>query len=192
MTWATRERKSPAVGITATGRAHQLTVSMPPTNLRADLLQDWRANRPDLRGRLVMVAFRLAHHASRNRYGARRVPATAYGLVYRVVVEWVLGIEIPWKTSIGPGARLRHGVGLVINDRSVIGARVLLRHGVTIGNAVAAGPCPVIGDDVEIGAGAVVIGGITVGDGARIGANAVVTKDVPAGGVAVGNPMRLR
>ncbi|MBM7520288.1 serine O-acetyltransferase/putative colanic acid biosynthesis acetyltransferase WcaB [Nocardioides nitrophenolicus] len=167
-------------------------MSMPPTSLRAEVLQDWRANRPDPRGRLVLAAFRLAHRASRNRSGAWRVPATAYGLLYRVLVEWVLGIEIPWKTSIGPGARLRHGVGLVVNDRSVIGARVLLRHGVTIGNARAGGPCPVIGDDVEIGAGAVIVGGITVGDGARIGANAVITKDVPAGAVAVGNPMRLR
>jgi serine O-acetyltransferase/putative colanic acid biosynthesis acetyltransferase WcaB len=170
---------------------HQWEVSTPQQTVRADLLQDWRANRPDLRGRLVMVAFRLAHRASSNRHGAWRVPATAYGLLYRLVVEWVLGIEIPWKTTIGPGTRLRHGVGLVVNDRSVIGARVLLRHGVTIGNAAAGGPCPVIGDDVEIGAGAVVIGGISVGDGARIGANAVVTKDVPAGAVAVGNPARL-
>lgn len=138
-----------------------------------------------------MVAFRVAHVASRHRHGPLAPIALAAGLFYRVTVEWVLGIEIPWKTAIGPGARLRHGVGLVINDDTVIGARVMLRHGVTLGNVQRAGECPVIGDDVEIGSGAVILGGITIGDRARIGANSVVTKDVPADGVAVGNPARL-
>jgi serine O-acetyltransferase/putative colanic acid biosynthesis acetyltransferase WcaB len=157
-----------------------------------ELLQDWSANAPDLRGRCVMVAFRLAHLASRHRRGPAAVPAMAYGIVYRLGVEWLMGIEIPWKTRIGPGARLRHGVGLVINDETLIGARVMLRHGVTIGNVRRGGECPVLGDDVELGAGAAVLGGITVGDGARIGANSVVTIDVPAGATAVGNPARLR
>lgn len=160
--------------------------------LKDELLQDWAANAPDKRGRLVMVAFRLAHVASRNRHGLIGIPARVYGLWYRVAVEWVMGIEIPWKTTIGPGARLRHGVGLVLNDDCVIGARVMLRHGVTIGNVGRGGPCPVLGDDVEVGSGAVIIGGIAIGDGARIGANAVVTKDVPAGWVAVGNPATIR
>lgn len=160
--------------------------------LKQELLQDWAANAPDQRGRLVMGAFRLAQVASRNRQGPIGLISRAYGVVYRVGIEWVLGIEIPWKTTIGPGARLRHGVGLVINDDTVIGARVMLRHGVTIGNVGRGGACPVIGDDVEIGSGAVIIGGITIGDGAKIGANAVVTKDVPAGWVAVGNPATIR
>lgn len=156
------------------------------------ILQDWSANAPDKRGRIVMVAFRLAHRASRRRSGMLAIPAMAYGVVYRLLVEWMLGIEIPWKTAIGPGARLRHGVGLVVNDHTVIGSRVMLRHGVTIGNVGRGGACPVIGDDVEIGSGAAILGGITIGDGARIGANAVVTKDVPPGWVAVGNPATIR
>ena len=155
------------------------------------LLQDWAANRPDARGRLVMAAFRLAQLASSHRRGALALPALMYGIVYRLGIEWVLGIEIPWKTTIGPGARLRHGVGVVINDDTVIGARVLLRHGVTIGNTRRGGPCPVLGDDVEIGCGAVIVGGITIGDGARIGANAVVSFDVPAGAIVAANPASL-
>ncbi|MEJ7633691.1 serine acetyltransferase [Aeromicrobium sp.] len=161
------------------------------TSLTDEILQDWAANRPDLRGRIVMVAFRAAHVASRHRKGVLSLPAALAGVIYRLTVEWVLGIEIPWKTSIGPGARLRHGVGLVINDSTVIGSGVMLRHGVTLGNVGRGGDCPVIGDDVEIGSGAVILGGVMIGDRARIGANAVVTKNVPAGGVAVGNPARL-
>ncbi|MFO1153554.1 MAG: sugar O-acetyltransferase [Rhodospirillales bacterium] len=49
-----------------------------------------------------------------------------------------------------------------------------------------------IGANVWIGGGAIILPGITIGDDALIGAGSVVTRDVPTGGVAVGNPARLR
>jgi maltose O-acetyltransferase len=49
-----------------------------------------------------------------------------------------------------------------------------------------------IGKNVWIGGGAIILPGVTIGDDAVIGAGSVVTRDVPAGGVAVGNPARLR
>lgn len=112
-----------------------------------------------------------------------RVMYAAHAAAYKLTVEWVLGIELPPSTDVGPGLRLRHGVGLVVNPATVIGRGVLIRQGVTLGNRREARDCPVIEDDVEIGAGAVVIGAITIGRGARIGPNAVVVKDVPPGAV---------
>ena len=108
-------------------------------------------------------------------------------VAYRLVVEWMLGVELPPQVQAGPGLRIRHGQGLVVNTGTVLGRDVMLRHNVTIGN-IRRGPgdttaCPVIGDGVELGAGAVVVGPVTVGDGALIGANAVVSSDVPAGAV---------
>lgn len=104
---------------------------------------------------------------------------------YLLISNWILGIEIPADTEIGPGLKIFHGTGLVINSGSKIGAGVVLRHQVTIGNR---GPnddrCPVIGDGVEIGVGAVVVGPITIGTGSIIGALALVTTDVPAYGFA--------
>ena len=49
-----------------------------------------------------------------------------------------------------------------------------------------------IGKNAWIGGGAIIVPGVTIGDDAVIGAGAVVTRDVPAGGVALGNPARLR
>jgi maltose O-acetyltransferase len=49
-----------------------------------------------------------------------------------------------------------------------------------------------IGTNVWIGGGAIILPGVTIGADAVIGAGAVVTRDVPEGGVAAGNPARLR
>jgi putative colanic acid biosynthesis acetyltransferase WcaB len=88
---------------------------------------------------------------------------------------------------------ISHGYSLVIHSNTVIGERVILRHGVTIGVAHTGDhdDVPTIGDDVEFGANAVVIGRIQVGDRAKVGAGAVVTRSVPPGGLAVGNPARI-
>ena len=140
---------------------------------------------------VLVTSYRLAH-AARKPLDRRPSPlALPVGVAYRLVVEWILTTEIPWGTRIGRGLRIYHGVGIVINDRTVIGDNVGIRQHVTLGNSGENGPCPVIEDDVELGAGCIVIGGITVGRGARVGAGAVVTKDVPAGATVVGNPAHV-
>ena len=102
------------------------------------------------------------------------------------------GADIPTRVRIGHSIRFPHGArGVVIHPRVVIGNRVVINHGVTIGERDRSHAAPVIEDDVHIGAGAVVIGGVTLGAGCRIGANAVVTHDVPPGATAVGNPAHI-
>jgi serine acetyltransferase len=150
---------------------------------------DWRANN-DSKARFVLTGFRLAHAVQSN----PSVPAPVrLGVVamYKLATEWVLGIELPPRTTVGGGLRLYHGVGTVIHERTVIGRNVIMRHGVTLGHARPGGGCPVVGDGVEFGAGAIVIGDIRIGANAVIGAGAVVTHDVPANSVAVGNPARI-
>lgn len=141
-------------------------------------LQDWSANRSNPRGRLVMVSFRIANMASRWR-GVWRLPRVLIGSVYRVLIEWILGVELPWKTSVGPGLRLYHGVGIVINDGAIIGSDVVLRQNVTIGHIRAGQGSPTIEDRVQFGAGAIVLGEITVGHDSRIGPGVVLTNSVP-------------
>jgi len=80
---------------------------------------------------------------------------------------------------------LRHPYGIVIHPKAVIGDRVVIMQGGTVGARSGRG-VPVIEDDVYIGAGAKVLGGIRLGRGARIGANAVVTRDVAPGHTIVG------
>jgi serine acetyltransferase len=157
------------------------------------LVADWKANRGNPKGMIVVTAFRLAHLFAgwRKTIFPLWVLCIPYLVLYRVCIEWNLGIELPQKTSVGPGLVIWHGQGLVVNDTSVIGANVQLRHNVTIGNREYYGPCPVIEDDVDIGAGAFILGPIRVGKGAKIGAGSMVLKDVPAGALAVGNPARI-
>jgi putative colanic acid biosynthesis acetyltransferase WcaB len=112
-----------------------------------------------------------------------------------VGVEWVLGIELPWKTRIGPGLRIDHGHSLVVHDETVLGRDCWLRHCTTLGVKIARdgtlSGAPILGERVSVGAHSVVLGPIRIGDDAVIGSGSVVVKDVPAGVVVAGNPARI-
>jgi serine O-acetyltransferase len=114
----------------------------------------------------------------------------------RMVAEisrWLTGIEIHPGATIGQECVFDHGMGIVIGETAVVGNRVLLYQGVTLGGTKHTHDKrhPTIEDDVILGAGCQVLGNITVGARARIGANSVVLHDVPADSVAVGMPARV-
>lgn len=142
---------------------------------------DRDANAHYLKSRLVLRWFRAAQRWRQKRGLFAKCLFFLTAGSYKVVTEGLMGIELPVSTSVGPGLRLRHGFGIVVNPATVIGSHVMLRQGVTLGNRVRSDDCPVIEDDVEIGVGAVVIGAIRVGRGAKIGPGAVVYTDVPPG-----------
>lgn len=163
-----------------------------PTPVRYGLFQDWRANAGNPKGKLVMVVFRCMHVLRGS--VITFILFLPLFLLYRLLVEWVLGIELPWKTRIGPGFRIDHGQALIVNDGTVFGASCTVRNSTTIGNKRekdgSYSRAPIIGDRVDIGANAIIIGPITIGDDVSIGAGAVVVKDVPSAHIAVGNPAR--
>lgn len=163
---------------------------MRETNLADTLRADWAANRGNPKGRVVLAAFRLTHHVR----GTGRAPMWALPVVaaYRLLVDWVMGIEIPPSVQAGPGLCVWHGTGLVLHKDVRLGEGVTLRHGITIGTVGEGddGVPPVLGDRVSVGAGAIVLGPIRIGDDAVIGAGAVVVRDVAAGTTVVGNPAR--
>lgn len=104
------------------------------------------------------------------------------------------GIEIHPGAQIGDYFFIDHGMGIVIGETSIIGDRVTMYHGVTLGGVTTERNVkrhPTIGNDVVIGTGATILGNITIGDGAQIGAGSVVLKDVPAGATAVGIPAKI-
>jgi putative colanic acid biosynthesis acetyltransferase WcaB len=159
---------------------------------RSDVFQDWDANTGAAKSKLIMAAFRQTH---RWLSGPRRIWHPAAAAVYTVLVNWILGVELPPETRVGRELCLMHPQAIVINRDVTIGARCMIRASTTLGNKLDSGGVdlgsPVVGDDVEFGVGAIVIGPVRVGSAARVGAGAVVVHDVPAGAVAVGNPARL-
>jgi serine O-acetyltransferase/putative colanic acid biosynthesis acetyltransferase WcaB len=156
-----------------------------------DVLVDWAVNAGNVRARLLLVGFRLTRRLRTSPRYAVRMAGRFSDAAYRFLSTWLLGVELPWLTEVGPRLRLHHPHGIVVNAGARLGADVAVRHGVTIGSRRGDFDCPVIGDGVDIGAGAAVVGAITVGDGARIGIGAVVLKDVPPGASAYGNPARV-
>src|SRR5690625_4178460 len=121
---------------------------------------DRSANTGYPKSRFVLSWLRCAQSIRERRGAPARFGYLLVGGSYKIVTEWVMGIELPASTEIGPGLRLRHGVGIVINPATRIGADVMIRQHVTLGNRLTRDDCPVIEDHVEIGAGAVIIGAI--------------------------------
>jgi putative colanic acid biosynthesis acetyltransferase WcaB len=181
-----------AVKVLMTANSSEAGIGLQRWPLFQLIAADLRANPRNPKGRLLCILYRVAH-------GVLFLPSYlkplgyVYIALYKFLTEYILGSEIHWRATIGPGMHISHGYGLVIHSNTIVGEGVILRHGVTIGVAHTGDhdDVPTIGDGVEFGANAVVIGRIQIGDGAKIGAGAVVTRSVPANGLAVGNPARI-
>ncbi len=132
-------------------------------------------------GLQAIMTHRIAHALHR-----RGVP-----LIPRIMSEYThgrTGIDIHPGAAIGEGFFIDHGTGVVIGETSVIGNRVKLYQGVTLGalrvekSMAAAKWHPTIEDGVVIYANATILGGDTViGRGSIIGGNVWLTHSIPPG-----------
>jgi len=102
------------------------------------------------------------------------------------IAHRVTGIDIHPGAQIGRSFGIDHGTGIVIGETAVLGERVKLYQGVTLGAVSVSKHLqrtkrhPTIGDDVVIYANATILGGDTViGHGSRIGGNVWLTASVP-------------
>lgn len=132
----------------------------------------------------AVMTYRLAHLLHK-----LNVP-----LIPRIMTEHahaLTGIDIHPATEIGESFFIDHGTGVVLGSTAVIGNRVKIYQGVTLGAFSfpkdAEGNLirntkrhPTIEDDVVIYSGATILGGETViGRGSAIGGNVWLTKSVP-------------
>jgi len=133
----------------------------------------------------AMIHHRLAH----------QLYSLGVPLLARIVAEKAhgqTGIDIHPGAQIGPGFFIDHGTGVVIGETAVLGERVRMYQGVTLGAkrfpADEKGHLekglprhPIVEDDVVIYAGATILGRVTIGRGSIIGGNVWLTRSVPAG-----------
>ncbi len=99
------------------------------------------------------------------------------------------GIQIPRTTKIGYGFYIGHGIGIIINGKTVIGNNCNVSQFLSIGSNK--GTPAVIGDNVYIGPNVCLVENVHIGNNATIGAGAVVTKDIPENATAAGVPAKV-
>ena len=115
---------------------------------------------------LATIGFRLSHAVGRR--------SDLLGAILKQINQVITGCDIGHQATIGPGLRMLHPNGVVINPAAVIGARFTIHQGVTIGGNEEL--APVLGDDVNLAPGSRILGDVVIGNRVRVGANAVVTK----------------
>lgn len=143
-------------------------------------------------GFLAIALHRIAHE-----FSMLGVP-----IVPRLISEYAhreTGIDIHPGAKIGREFSIDHGTGVVIGETSVIGDRVRIYQGVTLGalvvekNLADVKRHPTLEDDVVIYAGATILGGRTVvGKGSVIGGNVWLVRSIPPGTTLTQEPQQFR
>jgi serine O-acetyltransferase len=163
------------------------------TDARAAFEGDPAATSPDepvfcYAGMTAIVHHRIAHEL--HVLGVPLIPRIIAALAHAAT-----GIDIHPGAQIGESFFIDHGTGVVIGETCMIGRRVRLYQGVTLGaksfptdeggrpiKGIARHP--IVEDDVIVYAGATILGRITIGRGSVIGGNVWLTQSVPPGTTA--------
>jgi serine O-acetyltransferase len=136
-------------------------------------------------GLMALTNYRIAHELHQ-----LEVP-----LLPRMITEHahsITGIDIHPGATIGEHCFIDHGTGVVIGETAIIGRKVSIYQGVTLGaksfpldengNPIKGMPRhPIVEDEVVIYAGATILGRITLGKGSVVGGNVWLTRSVPPG-----------
>ena len=170
-------------------RQHWTSFSVKTTNM--SLKEDVISNRGNLKGVIFILFFRLSHFFQCHGI-LLKIIGIPIRLLYKVIIRWCFGIDIPDQVKISSGFQVYHGMVLVIHTDCIIGENVLLRHTTTIGQKYADGKVPVIGNNVDIGAHSIVLGDIRIGHNSVIGAGTFVDKNIPDNSVAYGSPLVIK
>jgi serine O-acetyltransferase len=147
-------------------------------------------------GMYAITVYRMAHALLRE--GAVVIPRIMTEVAHRRT-----GIDIHPGAEIGDSFFIDHGTGVVIGETTLIGRRVRIYQGVTLGAlSVPQGETrptpghrrhPTLEDGVVIYANATILGGQTViGQGSVIGGNAFVTTSVEPGSKVPGSSRTQR
>ena len=141
-------------------------------------------------GYKAITCYRIAHVL-------REVGLKVQARLISELAHSATGIDIHPAAKIGTPFFIDHGTGIVIGETTIIGSRVKIYQGVTLGalsleNATSLRGIkrhPTIEDNVTIYACASILGDITIGANCTIGANVFLTESVvPDQKVTIGKP----
>lgn len=130
---------------------------------------------------VAMIHYRIAHKL--HELGTPLIPR-----IISEIAHSKTGIDIHYEAKIGSYFAIDHGTGVVIGQTCIIGDRVVLYQGVTLGakgfrrdeqgNLINEPRHPIIEDDVVIYSNSSILGRITIGKGSIIGGNTWIDSDV--------------
>lgn len=138
---------------------------------------------------------------------ASRLQGLDVPIIPRIMSEWThtqTGVDIHPSAKIGRSFFIDHCTGVVIGATAIIGDRVKIYQGTTLGArsfeldengepVKGIKRHPTVEDDVVIYANAIVLGGTTViGRGSTIGGGVCVMESVPPGSVVISNRPELQ
>ncbi|MGM9692018.1 MAG: serine O-acetyltransferase [Alloprevotella sp.] len=176
-------KRLPAVRRTLATDVEAAYLADPAAHSHAEVISCYPAIR-------ALTCYRLAHE----------LHLLGVPLIPRIITELAhseTGIDIHPAAEIGSHFAIDHGTGVVIGATCIIGNRVTLYQGVTLGaknfpldangHPVKGIPRhPILQDGVIVYSNATILGRVTIGRGAVIGANMWVTDNVAAGAVVKG------
>ena len=125
-------------------------------------------------------------------------------LIPRIMSEWAhsrTGIDLHPGAKIGSHFFIDHGTGTVVGETTIIGNRVKIYHGVTLGakstsrveELRGSKRHPTIEDGVTIYPGATILGGETIiGENSTIGGNVFLIHSVPKDSLAIAEDINVK
>jgi serine O-acetyltransferase len=131
----------------------------------------------------AVLNYRMAHELLK--LGVPAIPRVISELAHSET-----GIDIHPGAQIGEYFSIDHGTGVVIGETTIVGKRVRLYQGVTLGaksfifdsegNPINTPRHPILEDNIVVYANANILGRITIGKNSIIGGNVWLTKSIPA------------
>lgn len=157
------------------------------------LREDWATHGRSWRHRGMwgLALFRYGQWVLQLRNGPIKSVLNGVYAAATVFSPIITGVALDRNTQVGRCPHLIHPAMILIHPAAVIGDRVGIMHGVTLGTQPNTAGAPTIGNDVFLGAYATILGPIKIGDGAKIAANSLIVCDVPAGATAIGVPAKV-
>lgn len=85
------------------------------------LRADWALIKGSAKSLLIVTTYRASSYFAQNESRSLRLVGAPVRVLYELLIEFLLGVELPDRVVAGPGLSVFDGVGLVVNAK--VGAK---------------------------------------------------------------------